>query len=317
MGETEGLLVSVITTAYNVGPYIEAAIRSALAQTEADFELLVVDDGSTDDTVSRVEAVQDARVKLFRGARRGAAGAANFGMSQARGEFVSFLDGDDLWTPRNLERHLAVMREQPDCEMTFGLSRMVDEAGADLGPTSRPAREPLGEAELLVENYCANGSAVMLRRSTVERVGEFRTETGACYDYDYWLRVAHGRGRNVRCVPEILVLYRRRNGQITSKWRTMSAGWSWVLQRAQQRSPEIVEAVGPIGAMNMQRYFAYLALEAGELGTAWRLLREGFGKAPGRFLAERRNYLVAGGLVAKAVLPGKLFEALERQARRC
>ncbi len=180
------MLVSVITTTYNVGPFVGAALRSALAQTVTDFELLVVDDASTDDTLEEVAKVEDPRVRVLQCSHRGAAGAANYGVSQARGEFVAFLDGDDLWAPRNLERQLALMGAHPECEMTFGLSRMVDEAGADLGPTSQVARGPLGEGELLVENYCSNGSAVMLRRSTVERVGEFATDIGASYDYDYW-----------------------------------------------------------------------------------------------------------------------------------
>jgi len=310
------LLVSVITTAYNVGQYIQAAVRSGLAQTMPDLELLVVDDASTDDTLAQLATVDDSRLRIIHCSHRGAAGASNYGMERARGEYIAFLDGDDLWTPRNLERQLAVMRAHPECEMTFGLSRMVDAEGRDLGPTSRIAREPLGEAELLVENYCANGSAVMLRRSAVDRVGGFATDIGACYDYDYWLRVAHGRGRNVRCVPEVLVLYRRREGQITGKWRTMAAGWEWVLNRAQERAPEVASTAGPIGAMNMQRYFAYLALEAGELGVAGRLLGQGFGAAPGRFLIERRNYLLAGGMVAKALLPAPWYQGLERQVRR-
>jgi glycosyltransferase involved in cell wall biosynthesis len=309
-------LITVITTAYNVGPYIADAIRSALAQTVAELELLVIDDASTDDTWEQASAVADPRVRLLRCSHRGAAGAANFGLEHAHGEFIAFLDGDDLWKPRNLERQLATIQAHPGCEMTFALSRMVDEGGGDLGPTSRLAREPLGELELLQENYCANGSAVMLRRSTVERVGPFATEIGASFDYDYWLRVAHGRGLNVRCVPEVLVLYRRRGGQVTGKWRRMAAGWEQVLRRTEQRSPAVAAAAGRVGTMNMQRYFSYLALEAGEWGAAWRLLRGGFAAAPGRFLTEPRNYLLAGGLVAKAVLPGGTYAELERRVRR-
>ncbi len=96
----------------------------------------------------------------------------------------------------------------------------------------------------------------------------------------------------------------------------MAAGWERVLKRAQERAPEEVGTVGHIGEMNMQRYFSYLALEAGELPTAWRLLGQGLGKAPRRFFGERRNYLLAGGLVAKAVLPEPWYWRLERRVRR-
>ena len=310
------LLVSIITTAHNVAPFIGAALHSALSQTVSDFELLVVDDASTDHTLAEVAKLSDPRIRVHPCTHRGAAGAANYGLSQARGEFVAFLNGDDLWQPYNLDRQLAIMRAHPDCEMTFGLSRMVDEAGADLGPTSRVPPGPLGEAELLIENYCANGSSVVLRRSTVERVGEFATSIGEAQDYDYWLRVAHGRGRNVLCVPEVLVLYRRRPGQITGNWRTMQASWECVLRRVEQRSPEVGQRAGRIGEMNMQRYFAYLAMEAGEWETACRLLGQGFAKAPGSFLTEKRNYLLAGGLMAKAALPQAWYAALEQQVRR-
>lgn len=311
-----GLQVSVITTAFNVGPFIGETIRSVLAQSVPDFELLVIDDSSTDETLAQVAKFDDPRIRVFQCSHRGAAGAANYGLAQARGNFVAFLDGDDLWKPQNLERQLDVMQAHPECEMTFGLSRMVDEAGDDLGPTSRVAHGSLGEADLVVENFCSNGSAVMLRRSAVDRVGGFSTEVGSCCDYDYWLRVAHGRGRNVRCVPEVLVLYRRRGGQISGRWRRMAASWQLVLQRTAERAPEVVASAGRAGTMNMMRYFSYLALEAGELGSACKLLGQGFGYAPARFLLDRRNYLLAGGVLSRAVLPERWYGMLERQVRR-
>src|SRR3954464_9718855 len=114
--------VSVIVPAYNVAPYIRAAIDSALAQTFRDLEVIVVNDGSTDETASIVDAccAADPRVRLIEQPNRGLSAARNTALAAARGEFLALLDGDDTWDPGFLEAQLAVFGDRPDVSIVTG-----------------------------------------------------------------------------------------------------------------------------------------------------------------------------------------------------
>jgi glycosyltransferase involved in cell wall biosynthesis len=122
---SEAPLVSVITPAYNVARYIGEAIDSVIAQTQGDFEYLVVDDGSTDETeqIVRAYAARDARTRLLSGGHRGSSTARNLGIRQARGTYIAFLDGDDRWHPQFLARSVRAMAEAPGYVVRSSASR--------------------------------------------------------------------------------------------------------------------------------------------------------------------------------------------------
>src|SRR5204862_6259372 len=128
--------------AYNVEPYIGDAIRSALAQTFTDFELIVVDDGSMDGTADVVKALarQDARIQLVQQANRGLAGARNSALRAARGEFFALLDSDDLWEPSFLEEQFAVLRARGEVDIVTGNGWYL--GGAKHGQVARPSPDP-------------------------------------------------------------------------------------------------------------------------------------------------------------------------------
>ena len=129
---------SIVVPAYNCETMIADTLRSLLKQTFADFELIVVDDGSSDATVDVVNAFDDPRLRLVRQANRGLAGAHNTGIHEARGEFIGFCDADDLWSPEKLEKHVAHLRSDPQVGISFAGSRMIDENGKPLGIDQKP-----------------------------------------------------------------------------------------------------------------------------------------------------------------------------------
>jgi GT2 family glycosyltransferase len=203
-----GPTVSVLIPAYNAEPYIREALQSVLSQSLADFEVVVVDDASSDATVSTVSSVGDDRVRLVCNPRNlGAVSTMNRGLAECRGRLIARLDADDYCLPGRFERQVRFLRENPD-------TLMVGSAGLDLvGETlSRPNVEPEPDPVVLrwlfhIVNPIGH-SSMMFRRDAVDRLGEYlREDFTYAADFDFSHRLlALGP---VAMVPEHLVVYRR------------------------------------------------------------------------------------------------------------
>jgi glycosyltransferase involved in cell wall biosynthesis len=202
--------VTIVVTSYNYGRYVGAALESVRAQTAGDFECVVVDDGSTDDSIAVIESfLTDPRFRLVRQQNGGVSNARNVGIGLARGEFVAFLDADDLWQPTKLERQLDRFRDKPDLGVVYTRRTII---GADDDP--RPCGDPVSPAGEVVgplfrQNFVCFSSA-MVRTEAAVRVGGFDERLGLAVDYDFWLRVARHYAFGV--VDQPLVAYRVGHG---------------------------------------------------------------------------------------------------------
>ncbi|WP_321476955.1 glycosyltransferase [uncultured Paludibaculum sp.] len=303
--------VSVVMGVYNVAPYVEAAVHSALQQTLQEIEVIVVDDGSTDETTAIVGRIDDPRLRFIGRAHFGAAATLNAGVAQARAPFIAFLDGDDVWLPHRLAQHFEFMKANPGADLSFSLSRLIGEDSSDLGITSRPASGPVRFEDLLVDNRIGNGSAVMVRRASLAEVGAFDEGLTGAYDLDVWLRLALRRADCVYCIPEVLTCYRRRPGQITQNWRLMSDNWLKVLDRYRRQHPTRVVPLEARARCNLYRYLAAAAYEGGEFRAGLGLMGYSLRADPGLFLSTPRSYLISAGLLAGILLPIPLRAQLE------
>ena len=204
MAKEPDLLVSVIIPSHNRWPMLGEAVDSVLAQTASVYELIVVDDGSTDET-PRWLRDYGARLTMLSQSRRGVAAARNLGARQASGRYLAFLDSDDTWHPVKLERQLAFMERNLDVEIC-----QTDEIwvrnGVRVNPRHRH-RKPSGDIFRASLDLClVSPSAVMMRRDLFERVGGFDESLPVCEDYDLWLRIA--KDTEVPLIPEALVTKR-------------------------------------------------------------------------------------------------------------
>jgi glycosyltransferase involved in cell wall biosynthesis len=212
--------VSVITTAYNVAPYLADAVESALAQSMGDLELLIVDDGSTDETlqIARGYAGSDARVRLFETEHGGVSAARDTGVRAARGEWIAFLDGDDVWEREFLARQLACATAQPEsCVGSFCWSRGITSSGRPRRLAHAPEPGSYHLARML-RGVCppGNGSSLFIRRSALVEAGPFHP-TLVGEDIEMWYRLLRaGPERHFVCLPEILIRYRERPGSVTA-----------------------------------------------------------------------------------------------------
>jgi glycosyltransferase involved in cell wall biosynthesis len=186
-----------------------------LAQSFADYELIVIDDGSRDDTADVAEARSDSRVKVVRSENQGVSAARNRGLDLASGEYVAFLDADDAWQPPKLQRQRDAMAETPAAGMCFTATEIVDDDLRPIGGEAAEVRPDYTRALVLEGNIIAGGgSSVMARRSLVDQIGRFDTQLSQCADWDLWLRLSVVA--ELLPLADPLVLYRVAGGSMSS-----------------------------------------------------------------------------------------------------
>jgi glycosyltransferase involved in cell wall biosynthesis len=220
--------ISVILPAYNQGHYLGEAIQSVIDQTYPDFELIVVDDGSTDKTAQVACSFLDPRVHYIHQENRGLSAARNTGILHSSGEFLTFLDSDDLFVADKLETLLNVMQRDPGLGFVAGQAVLIDENALPLG---KVFDTPLPEnpVRLLLWNPL-HVCSVMLRRDWQEKVGLFDEGLHAYEDWDMWLRLARV-GCRMGWVPHPVSLYRFHTRQMTWDKDRMTTATFAVLEK--------------------------------------------------------------------------------------
>lgn len=220
--------VSVIIPAYNQGLYLKEAVQSVLGQTYPNFELIIVDDGSTDNTADVVHRFQDQRIRYIYQENRGLSAARNAGIQHSDGEFLTFLDSDDLFFPDKLEVLLAELEQHPEVGFVAGQAVLIDEHGNPLGEVfSTPL--PDDPARLLLWNPL-HVCSVMVRRLWIDRVGLFDERFRAYEDWDMWLRLGRA-GCPMRWVPYPVSMYRFHTSQMTQDRERMTTATFAVLAK--------------------------------------------------------------------------------------
>lgn len=308
--------VSVIVPLYNTAAFIGPALESVLKQTMSDLELIVVDDGSTDDSLAVVQSVEDERLRIFRQNNQGASAARNRGLGEAHAPYVAFLDGDDFWREDKLERQLTVLDKHPELDLVFTRCTVVDEQEEPLALTGPAPDGPMSYSDLLCENFIRNGSTVLVRRAALVAAGCFDPSFAACNDYEAWLRVSALRPRNLLCVQQYLTFYRRRRGQISSNWRAMRDAFEQLMAKMQTLHPQETARVGRSARRNMYRYLALVAYKGGEAKEALGLLLASFRARPVHFLRDPRSWLVTFGCLSWALFGRYGYRYLEASALR-
>jgi glycosyltransferase involved in cell wall biosynthesis len=212
-------LVSVVIPTYNQPAFLHEALRSVFAQTLRDYEVVVVNDGSTDDTAAQLEQYA-GRIRVFTQENQGIGCARNRGMDEARGRYIAFLDHDDLWHPQKLEIQVAFMRAHPDCvgnTAPFAYSSRPGQVAFDLGICDSEGLVPDALQVFAGGEIFMLTSALMIDR---DKVGDLRYETrrNCIEDLPLQIRLLT-RGRFGVAGTEILVIYRMHQANATkSAW---------------------------------------------------------------------------------------------------
>jgi glycosyltransferase involved in cell wall biosynthesis len=305
-------LFSVIIPCFRAAATIGMAMRSVLDQSEADLELIIVDDGSPDGSIdiARALAGDDARVMLLRQRNAGVSAARNAGIAAARGRYLAFLDADDRWAGDALACHAAAFAADEGLGVSFGVVRFFDPTMMHPGRVSSP-RGALELVDALGENLTCTASNIVVRRSTVDEVGGFDSTLGHAEDQEFIARILATTTWRVSGLPDELVHYRTSVGGLSTDLVRMEDGWQAMLRTLRILAPARIDAATPRARALFQRYLARRALRTGQPGALGH-----FGRAlwasPAALLRcdAKRSMLTLAGALGAAVLPHHLVSHL-------
>jgi glycosyltransferase involved in cell wall biosynthesis len=209
--------VSVILPVRNGGSYLPLAVESVLQQTFGSFELLVIDDASSDGSISLLEpmATRDPRLRLLRNPGSGLVAALNFGLSQAQAEFVARMDADDIALPERLSRQVEFLETMPEISVVGTQVAFIDATGILTGEQPSFPTEPKEITRALIARGCVvRHPSVLARKTSLLSVGGYRPACDKAEDYDLWLRLVDGD--RIANLPEVLLHYRVHPLQISN-----------------------------------------------------------------------------------------------------
>ncbi len=183
--------VSVLVTTFNRAAYLLEAVNSALNQTFRELEVIIVDDGSTDNSADLVRGLRDSRVRYLYQTHRGVSAALNTAWRVARGEFIGRLDSDDAWLPNLLEELVPALEAEPTLGLIYARAQGMDEQGRPLSQIlGAPEKFPNQWLKSLLYGDCVCGVACVFRRTCIEQVGGFDESLIGNEDWDLWIRMA-------------------------------------------------------------------------------------------------------------------------------
>ncbi|MGL5084036.1 MAG: glycosyltransferase [Microcoleaceae cyanobacterium] len=252
-------LVSVVIPVYNGEKTIAETIDSVLSQSFKDFELIVINDGSTDKTLEIISQFQDPRLQVFSYSNAGLATSRNRGIQQAKGEYISFLDADDLWTFDKLEAQVQALNSDPEAAVVYSWTDLIDESSQFLSSDSRASFTGDVYPNILLASFPSNGSNVMVRRQAFAESGRFDESLKAAEDWEMWIQL--GAKYPFAVVPKPQVLYRISQSSMSTKLEQHETESLKVIERAFAQAPNHLQPLKPQSLANLYKYLTFKALD--------------------------------------------------------
>lgn len=322
--------ISVIIPVYKVEKYIAATVQSVLAQTYKNFELLIIDDGSPDKSIEICQQFTDNRIKIIRQENRGVAAARNTGIRHAQGEYLAFLDADDLWTPEKLAKHIEHLDNSPAVGVSFCRSAFIDELGEPLGIYQITKLKGITPLDLLCRTPIGNGSVPVIRRETLEDIAfqdnlygtvekfyfDDDRQLHPSEDVECWLRIAMKTKWLISGIAEPLTLYRVNSQGFSAQLMKKLKSWERMLEKAHAYVPS--ESMAELEKIAMAYQLRHLARRAvtlkdgttaiefthRALSTYWRILLE----------EPRRTLITLAAAYFLWLMPRSLYHQIESMA---
>ena len=319
-------LISVVIPVYNVEKTIRACIESVLNQTFDLFEVIFVDDGSSDRSVDIIQEFTDSRMRVITQENRGLAGARNTGIRASKAPFVALLDSDDLWHPEKLERHFKHLCDNPLLGVSYSASQFIDEDGVPMGISQRPKLKDITPQHILCRNPVGNGSAPVIRKLALQdiafaeevdgqiRTSFFREKLRQSEDIELWTRLALNTNWQFAGLGKELTYYRVNASGLSANLEKQLKSWTIAMEMNYRGNETFFDIHLPLARAYQKRYLARRAIQSHQGLTAIKLIAEALA-TDARILSEEPARTIVTSLCAVlALLPGRVYDGFQNLA---
>lgn len=255
-------VISIITPAYNAEKTILKTIESVRVQTHTHWELIIINDGSQDNTFKVVNSIEDSRIKIFNYPNGGVATARNRGIEKATGDYIAFLDADDFWTPNKLELQLQALQQNPQANVAYSWTYFLYEATGICSPNEPVNYQGNVYTQLLLNNFLCSGSNPLVSRQAINSVGLFDPSFPHCADWDYYLRLAAKWDFVV--VPQHQIYYLQSSNSMTSKVAAIEKQLAEMLEKTYRVAPNHLQHLKKQSQAWVYQYCSQQYLEYGK-----------------------------------------------------
>ena len=322
--------VTVVMPVYNVQAFVKDAIKSVLAQSFENFELLIINDCATDKSRQICEQFSDHRISIIdHKYNKGLAAARNTGIRHALGRYIAFIDSDDLWHPYKLTRHVEHLDSDPAIGISFSRSSFISYDGCPIDFYQMPQLKGINAAHLLCRNPVGNGSAPVIRREALNAIKyqpKDHKENYSCYfdehfrqseDIECWLRIVATSDWKMEGLPEPLTYYRLNHGGLSSNLTKQLNSWEQMIEKAQRFAPKLLKKHERHARAYQLRYLSRQAIRLGDGKVAVAFANKALATSPLILVNETSRTLTT--LVAaylQYLLPKGLYQICESMGQR-
>lgn len=250
-------LVSIVIPVFNAATTISASLESVFAQTLQDFEIIVIDDGSTDATVSVIDEFKYPCIQCYSYPNAGPAASRNKGLRQAKGQFIAFLDADDIWYPSKLMDQVNCLKQNPLAALVYGWVDYVDAENQFICSDSHPKFSGDVYKQLLIHNFIVSGSNTMIRKTVLTSVGGFDESLLAVEDWELHTRIAVNF--HLICLPQVVVRYRQSETSLSNQLVVMQHAFEQANGKIFDKAPE---ELAYLKSSSTTSFYLYLATRA-------------------------------------------------------
>ena len=314
-------MVTVVIPMFNVEKYIEKCIISVLEQTFKNFEVICVDDGCSDNTLSILKQFTDPRIRLIKQQNRGLAGARNTGIQAARGIYIALLDSDDCWASQKLTEHVAHLNSNPQVGVSYCPSLFIDENGNIMGTGQFPKLTEINFKDILCRNPIGNGSAPVIRRRLLTDISITNKGQGRknyfdetllqSEDIDLWVRIALSSKWKFEGISTPLTYYRINDDGLSANLNRQFASWTLAMSKNEKTNTQLFKQLLPLARAYQLRYLARRAIHSGHRYQAIKLIQKALFEQPRILFEEPKRTIATYVCALLSLLPHSLYSSLE------
>lgn len=257
--------VSVLIPCYNAEKTLLETVQSVQSQSYSDWEIIIVDDGSTDSSYQLANKLAlQHNTQVIHTQNQGVSAARNLAACFAKGEYLAFLDADDIWHRDKLKKQLEFFKQNKKLGVCFSKVRFTNSSGKSLNQYSRVPKRPLSAIDLLVENHLCTSSNIMCLKQVFTESNGFDTSMSYAEDQEWLIRIALNNQWDIAGIPIVLIDYRTQTNSLSSSLEKMEHGWHTLINKVSLYAPAFIRIHYHRALAIYLRYLARRALRQGE-----------------------------------------------------